>query len=135
MPGTSQDAGRSFYNNVTVGAGTTFYSNGFTVDGVSNTWAEEGEPRQNFPQGAVLEFKVHTVGFPAEMGLASGGFIQIVTKSGTNQYNGDVFYYSRDQVLNACNKFECQDGAPPDFHRDQYGPSADRSRRTERTSS
>ena len=39
MPGTSQDAGRSFYNNVTVGAGTTFYSNGFTVDGVSNTWA------------------------------------------------------------------------------------------------
>src|SRR3972149_5594678 len=73
MPATSQDAGRSFYNNVTVGAGTTFYSNGFTVDGVSNTWAEEGEPRQNFPQGAVEEFKVPTVGFPAEMGLASGG--------------------------------------------------------------
>ena len=122
MPGTSQDAGRSFYNNVTVGAGTTFYSNGFTVDGVSNTWAEEGEPRQNFPQGAVEEFKVHTVGFPAEMGLASGGFIQIVTKSGTNQINGEAFEYFRDKSLNACNKFECKDGAPkPDFRRNQFG--------------
>ncbi len=124
MPGTSQDAARSFYNNVTVGAGTSFYSNGFTVDGVSNTWAEQGEPRQNFPQGAVEEFKVHTVGFPAEMGLASGGFIQIVTKSGTNQYNGEVFEYWRGKALNACNKFECQDGAPkPDFNRNQFGAS------------
>jgi Carboxypeptidase regulatory-like domain len=122
MPGTSQDAARSFYNNVTVGAGTTFYSNGFTVDGVSNTWAEEGEPRQNFPEGAVLEFKVHTVGFPAEMGLASGGFIQIVTKSGTNQVRGEAFEYFRGKSLNACNSFECLDGAPkPDFRRNQFG--------------
>src|SRR5688572_4161166 len=66
MPGTSQDGARAFYNNVTIGAGTTFYSSAFLVDGVTNTWAEQGEPRQNFPQGAVREFKVNTTQFKAE---------------------------------------------------------------------
>ena len=42
MPGTSQDASRTFYNNVQIGGGGRFYANGFTVDGVTNTWAEQG---------------------------------------------------------------------------------------------
>jgi Carboxypeptidase regulatory-like domain len=128
MPGTSQDAARSFYNNVTIGAGTSFYSNGFLVDGVNNTWAEEGEPRQNFPQGAVQEFKVNTSGFPAEFGLATGGLIQIVTKSGSNKWSGEAFEYFRDKSLNALNKFEQerhdQFGDPkPGFRRNQFGGS------------
>jgi len=128
MPGTSQDGARSFYNNVTIGAGTSFYSNGFLVDGVSNTWAEEGEPRQNFPQGAVQEFKVNTSGFPAEFGLATGGLVQIVTKSGSNRWNGETFEYFRDKSLNALNLFEKQRhdqfGDPkPGFRRNQFGAS------------
>jgi hypothetical protein len=128
MPGTSQDAARSFYNNVTIGAGGSFYSNGFLVDGVNNTWAEEGEPRQNFPQGAVQEFKVNTSGFPAEFGLATGGLVQVVTKSGSNKWSGEGFEYFRDKSLNAMNKFEEQRhdqfGEPkPDFRRNQYGAS------------
>lgn len=128
MPGTSQDAARSFYNNVTIGAGTSFYSNGFLVDGVNNTWAEEGEPRQNFPQGAVQEFKVNTVGFPAEFGLATGGLVQVVTKSGSNRWSGEAFEYFRDKSLNALNTFERQRqdqfGDPkPGFRRDQFGGS------------
>lgn len=128
MPGTSQDAARSFYNNVTIGAGTSFYSNGFLVDGVNNTWAEEGEPRQNFPQGAVQEFKVNTSGFPAEFGLATGGLVQIVTKSGSNRWSGEGFEYFRDKSLNALNKFEEQRhdqfGDPkPGFRRNQFGAS------------
>jgi hypothetical protein len=128
MPGTSQDAARSFYNNVTIGAGTSFYSNGFLVDGVNNTWAEEGEPRQNFPQGAVQEFKVNTSGFPAEFGLATGGLVQVVTKSGSNRWSGEGFEYFRDKSLNALNKFEEQRhdqfGDPkPGFRRNQYGAS------------
>ena len=128
MPGTSQDAARSFYNNVTIGAGTSFYSNGFLVDGVNNTWAEEGEPRQNFPQGAVQEFKVNTAGFPAEFGLATGGLVQVVTKSGSNRWSGEGFEYFRDKSLNALNKFEQQRhdqfGDPkPGFRRNQYGAS------------
>jgi hypothetical protein len=124
MPGTSQDAARSFYNNITIAAGTSFYSNAFLVDGVNNTWAEEGEPRQNFPQGAVQEFKVNTVGFPAEFGLATGGLIQVVTKSGSNRPSGEAFEYFRDKTLNALNQFEGLNGAPkPDFRRNQFGGS------------
>ena len=124
MPGTSQDAARSFYNNVTIGAGTSFYSNGFLVDGVNNTWAEEGEPRQNFPEGAVQEFKVNTSGFPAEFGLATGGLVQVVTKSGSNRPSGEAFEYFRDKSLNALNKFEGLNGAPkPNFRRNQFGGS------------
>ena len=128
MPGTSQDSARSFYNNVQIGAGTTFYSNGFLVDGVNNTWAEEGEPRQNFPQGAVEEFKVNTSGFPAEFGLATGGLVQIVTKSGSNRWSGEAFEYFRDKSLNALNIYEEQRhnqfGDPkPGFRRNQFGGS------------
>ncbi len=80
MPGTTQDASRTFYNNVQIGGGGRFYANGFTVDGVTNTWAEQGEPRQNFPESAVQEFRVNTNQFKAEQGLAMGGVVNVVTK-------------------------------------------------------
>jgi hypothetical protein len=88
MPGTTQDASRTFYNNVEIGGGGRFYANGFTVDGVTNTWAEQGEPRQNFPEGAVQEFRVNTNQFKAEQGLSMGGMVAVVTKSGTNAFHG-----------------------------------------------
>lgn len=126
QPGTSQDASRPYYNNVAIGAGTSFYGNGFFVDGVRNTWAEQGEPRQDFPQGAVAEFKVYTTQFPANLGLAEGGFVTVVTKSGTNHFHGDIFEYWRNERLNALNKFQSAQqkslglkGFP--FNRNQYG--------------
>ena len=105
MPGTTQDASRTFYNNVQIGGGGRFYANGFTVDGVTNTWAEQGEPRQNIPQGAVQEFKVNTNQFKAEAGLAMGGLVTVVTKSGTNAFHGEAFEYFRHSSLNHDNKF------------------------------
>src|SRR5438270_3019218 len=120
MPGTSQDGARAFYNHVSIGAGGSFYSNAFLVDGVTNTWAEQGEPRQNFPQSAVREFKVNTTQFKAESGLATGGLVSVVTKSGTNELHGDGFEYFRDKSLNAKNVFET---TKPDFRRNQFGVS------------
>jgi hypothetical protein len=120
MPGTSQDAVRVFYNNVNIGAGGTFYSNGFVADGVTNTWAEQGEPRQNFPQDAIREFKVNTTQFKAEYGLATGGLVSVVTRSGTNDIHGNVFEYFRHRSLNARNYFE---RTKPDFKRHQFGGS------------
>jgi hypothetical protein len=91
MPGTSQDAVRAFYNNVNVGAGGSFYSNGFVADGVTNTWTEQGEPRQDFPQDSIREFKVNTMQYKAEYGLATGGLVTVVSKSGTNKAHGNAF--------------------------------------------
>jgi hypothetical protein len=126
LPGTTQDATRTFYNNVQSGGGGYFYANGFMLDGVTNTWAEQGEPRQNVPEGAVQEFKVYVSQFPAEFGLAMGGMTTVQTKSGTNQFHGEVFEYFRNEGLSADNKFQQAaeaangTGRPP-FLRNQFG--------------
>lgn len=118
MPGTSLDATRSFFPTVNVGGSMTFNSSGNVVDGMINNFAEDGEPRQNLPEDAVAEFKVSNVQFKAEFGLATGGIVQVVTKSGTNLFKGDVFEYFRDKKLNALNPFETD---KPAFRRHQYG--------------
>ncbi len=127
MPGTSQDASRVFYNNVEIGSGGRFYANGFTVDGVTNTWAEQGEPRENFPEGAIQEFRVNTNQFKAEQGLAMGGMVNMVTKSGTNSFHGEIFEFWRNAALNSDNTFTQQaiaaaggHGKAP-FNRNQFG--------------
>ena len=52
-PATSQDAIRGvYYNNVNIGAGVTFYSNGFYVDGVSNNWQQQGSRGRTFRRKA-----------------------------------------------------------------------------------
>lgn len=120
MPGTSSDGVRSFYSSVNVGTGTTFYSTQFLVDNMTNKNVEQGEPKQNFPQDSVREFKVNTMQFKAEYGLATGGLVSIVTKAGSNSFQGNGFEYFRDRALNAKRFFE---QAKPDFRRHQFGAS------------
>ena len=119
-PGTSQDNIRGFYyrGNVNVGAGGREYSNGFVVDGVNNTWAEMGEPRQNFAMDSIREFKVSTSNYKAEYGLATGGLVTVVSKSGTNQLHGSGLLFFRDKSLTARTVFEDE---RPEFRRYQYG--------------
>jgi hypothetical protein len=119
-PGTSQDNIRGFYyrGNVNVGAGGREYSNGFVVDGVNNTWAEMGEPRQNFAMDSIREFKVSTSNYKAEYGLATGGLVTVVSKSGTNELRGSGLLFFRDKSLTARTVFESE---RPDYRRYQYG--------------
>jgi carboxypeptidase family protein len=119
-PGTSQDniRGQFYRGNVNVGAGGREYSNGFVVDGVNNTWAEMGEPRQNFAMDAIQEFKVSTSTYKAEYGLATGGLVSVVTKSGTNQLHGSGLLFFRDASLTAKEFFQTE---KPDYRRYQYG--------------
>ena len=119
-PGTSQDNIRGFFyrGNVNVGGGAREYSNGFIVDGVNNTWAEMGEPRQNFAMDSIREFKVSTSNYKAEYGLATGGLVTVVSKSGTNQMHGSGLLFVRDDSLTARTVFESK---RPDFKRYQYG--------------
>src|SRR5437764_6644571 len=119
-PGTSQDniRGQFYRGNVNVGAGGREYSNAFVVDGVNNTWAEMGEPRQNFAMDAIQEFKVSTSTYKAEYGLATGGLVAVVTKSGTNQLHGSGLLFLRDASITAKEFFQT---TKPDYRRYQYG--------------
>ena len=120
VPGTTVDATRSFFATVNVGGSMTFNGTGNVVDGTINNWAEDGEPRQDLPEDAVQEFKVTNAGYKAEFGLATGGVVQVVTKSGSNNFRGTAFEYFRNKALNSKGVFEAE---KPDYRRDQFGGS------------
>lgn len=67
---------------------------------------------------AIAEFRILTSNFDAESGEFSGGQIEVVTKSGTNEFHGDVFEFLRNTDLDARNYFSPTRGA---FDQNQYG--------------
>jgi hypothetical protein len=83
--------------------------NNSTVDGGSNNnafYAEEaGRTRisSSISQAAVREFQVNTSNYSAEYGRAAGGVVNTVTKSGSNEFHGQLFYYQRNNRLGARN--------------------------------
>jgi len=122
MPGTSQDAVRARKANSNVGAGAFTNGSALLVDGVWNKEGNTGEPRQDFPQSAIQEFKVLLSQSPAEYGWTAGGAVSMATKSGTNQVHGEGFEFYRDKALNTMDPFAKAAGqAKPAFSRHQYG--------------
>ena len=71
---------------------------------------------------SVKEFQVVPVGASAEFGRASGGFINVVTKSGTNEFSGAAFLYFRNQGLSGQNSDAVAANLPTeDFRNYQFG--------------
>ena len=87
-------------------AGQRARSNNIAVDGLDNNDIVVGSVRATFSQEAVREFQVITNSYTAEYGKASGGVVNIVTKSGTNIVSGNAFVFFRDDGLNAKEYFE-----------------------------
>ncbi len=113
-PGVTTD--RTPQQGASVTSGLTFAgqrarSNNITVDGLDNNDAAVGSVRATFSQEAIREFQVLTNSFSAEFGKASGGVVNIVTRSGTNTPSGRAFAYFRDESLNAKDYFEKFDPA------------------------
>ncbi len=112
-------SGLSFYGNNGRG-------NNVTVDG-SEANDQGGGVRSNLSQEAVQEFQINRSNYNAELGGASGGVINIVSKTGTNRFSGSVFGYFRNQSLDAGDPFAIVlDGnnvsrIKPDSNRQQYG--------------
>ena len=78
----------------------------------------------NMGVDAIQEFSVLTTNYSAEYGFTSGGVINAVTKSGTNQYHGDAYEFIRNSALDAANYFEDLNGLKKgQFRRNQFGAS------------
>lgn len=103
---------------ISVGSQRNF-SNNFIVDGLSANDDAAGLSGIFYGLDVVDEFQVVTSGGQAELGRALGGYINVVTKSGTNSLHGDLYGYFRNQRLNAANPLsntklpstQAQDGA------------------------
>jgi hypothetical protein len=95
-------------------------SNNFIVDGLSAN--DDAAGLSGIPYGvdAVEQFQVVTSGGQAELGRALGGFVNVVTKSGTNNLHGDVYGYFRDDNLNGKNALT---GTKLPMSQQQYGAS------------
>jgi hypothetical protein len=77
------------------------FSNGFFVDGATAEWQYYGKQSSTFVQDWIQEFQVMTNSYPAEFGTASGGIINAITRSGTNNFHGRAYGFFRDDSLDS----------------------------------
>jgi hypothetical protein len=98
--------------------GQTPRQNNITIDGLDNNDPGSSSVRSTFSQDAVQEFQVVSNSFSSEFGRALGGIVNIVTKSGTNEFHGTAFFFNRNDSLNARNAFAQSN---PPFSQYQYG--------------
>src|SRR5678815_980975 len=94
-------------------------SNLVQVDGADNTDNSVNASRSTVSQEAVQEFQVVTNSFAPEFGRSAGGVVNVVTKSGTNDFHGNVFGFLRHRSFQARNAFAPIEDPP--FTRTQYG--------------
>ena len=109
--------------------------NNNTVDGGDNNQFFFGEERgrtrisYTLSLDSVNQFQVNTSDYSAQYGRAAGGVINTVTKSGTNQLHGDLFYYYKNNAIGAQDPFTVNSSVSPPisikppFLRQQYGGS------------
>ena len=95
-------------------------SNNFMLDGTANVDTSLGTVAAVLSIDAIQEFKEQTSTYSAEYGFSSNQ-INIVSKSGTNQFHGSVFDFIRNEKLDARNFFDPHDAAKPQLDQKQPG--------------
>ena len=98
-------------------------NNNFTVDGTDNNDISVTLSTVSIIPEAVAEFQVQTNAYSVEFGRNSGAQINVITRSGANEFHGDAFEYYRGSRLNALTNIEKGRGQtrPSQFVRNQYG--------------
>jgi hypothetical protein len=108
-------------------------SNTLTIDGLDNNDEFTGSSRTELSLEIVREFQVVNNGWAAENGGASGGAINVVTKSGANVLHGDAFLFAQSGLLNARPKLEDTLGRKPTLRRFRGGMAVGGPLATDRT--
>ena len=122
MPGVSQsETGFNVTDKGLMGgvdlsvSGSAVNANMWTVDGANNNDVGSNRTILVYPSvEAIEEFKIHRNSYGAEFGQASGAQINIVTRRGSNAFQGSVFYFGRNDALNSTNYFLKQAGKSKD---------------------
>jgi hypothetical protein len=114
-------------------AGQRGTMNSLVIDGANNDntffgqalgRTGSGRAPYQFSQDAVKEFQVNRNAYSVEYGRAGGAVINVVTKSGTNEFHGTAFEFYRDKGMNANDYINVINGRPiSNYHYNQFGAS------------
>ncbi|MGH9776843.1 MAG: carboxypeptidase regulatory-like domain-containing protein [Candidatus Acidiferrales bacterium] len=102
---------RGIFNNISLDGGD--YMNGFFGEQLGGQ-----RPAVDITMEAIREFQVIAAAGSAEFGRTASGVVNVVTKSGTNELHGSLFYFQRLEALTAD---DSQGNPLEDFHREQFG--------------
>src|SRR6202521_4082704 len=115
---------RGFGQQLTI-SGARPQQNNYRLDGVSLNDYANGAPGSvlggNLGVDAIQEFSVITSNYEADYGKTSGGVVNAVTRSGTNQIHGSAYEFLRNSKLDAKNYFDDPTQPIPSFKRNQFG--------------
>jgi hypothetical protein len=115
---------RGFGTQMTINGGRPAQNN-YRLDGISINDYSNAAPGSvlgaDLGADAVSEFSVLSSNYPSEYGRSSGGVINAITRSGTNEFHGSAYEFLRNSALDAGNYF---DTVKPPFKRNQFGATA-----------
>lgn len=122
-PGVASDAhpDNPDQNSITV-YGSTGAENVFYIDGVNTTGAEYGFQGKELNFEFIEAVDVKTGGYEAEYGRSTGGIVNVITKSGGNEFHGDVFgYLDNDSLQQSADPIASTAGTVDGFTKSDYG--------------
>jgi outer membrane receptor for ferrienterochelin and colicin len=107
QPGVQTDSGETQGRSLALSVyGSTSAENLFLIDGVNTTNVIKGFQGKALNAEFIQEVEVKTGGYQAEYGRNTGGIVNVITKSGSNEFHGEAFTYSTGRSFQADQKFE-----------------------------
>src|SRR5262245_4351491 len=95
-------------------------NNNFMIDGQPNKNTVDGGAAAQFNQETIAEFQVLTAGYKAEFGQASGAIVNVITRSGNNEYHGVGSLFFRDDAFDSSNSLDPAQTQAPALRRYDY---------------
>jgi hypothetical protein len=122
-PGVSSDANAEKTDQPSIAVyGSTGAENVYYIDGVNTTGAEYGFQGKELNFEFIQAVDVKTGGYQAEYGRSTGGVVNVITKSGGNEFHGDVFgYYDNDSLQSNAKRVVSTSGTTAGFTKEDYG--------------